>query len=125
MSHTDGVAVDRTKFLARLDRDPVLFLSTVAWNLAIVTRGSYVEAGVSPSDAIRQLESLNEVLIPVLEQLGSLSRGEQAYPDDVLVDVLTQRAEVGGRSADLLWAADRAGYFIDRWLSGGLSDESA
>lgn len=109
----------RSEALDRLEKVPAPFLSALGWHLGVAARGSYVEAGVSREDSIKQLESLNEVLIVVLEQLRSLPKGAPAYPNDAILDVLAEKAVVGTRSGDLRWAVERALQDIERWESDG------
>lgn len=115
MTPSDEASPFRQVVLGCLERMPVAFLSALGWHLGVSARASYVEAGVPPGDAIERVESLNEVLVVVLEQLRSLSRGEPAYPDEVLLDVLSEKAKVGGRSGDLRWAVERALQDVDLW----------
>lgn len=107
MTPSDEASPFRRTVLECLERSPIAFLSALGWHLGISARGSYVEAGIASIDAIERLESMNEVLIVVLAQLRSSSRGEPAYPDDVMLDVLSEKARVSGRQGDLRWAVER------------------
>jgi hypothetical protein len=85
----------------------VEFLTVLIFHLSEAARGSYVEAGNEPTQALRGLREYNEMIQDVSKQLhGVIDKWQRKppYPDDVLFQRLETAARRGDVEGDVLWA---------------------
>jgi hypothetical protein len=79
-------------------------LALLALEWTVRARGAY-PGQVDQREAGRQLRAFNEVEHTITGQLAHLVAGDAGrYPDDVLIDVLFEKAQQGGCAADLAGA---------------------
>ena len=107
-----------SEFPARFARSALsanpCFLAELGFFLGQAARGAYVEAGVTPSDAIRKARSFNEMGLIILDQLCHLlrrSKGDRS-PADFLA-ALSHWAELGDCSQELIWALSEAEKLVE------------
>src|SRR5437773_2302527 len=94
----------KTAFLAMLPDRKARVLSLLAHNLTICARAAYLPE-VGDDLARKRLHALNEVLHAVTGQLMHMVSGDaNRYPDDVFMDILLEKAQMGHCEGDLLQA---------------------
>lgn len=85
------------------------FLVQLAYWLTIRARGAYIEAGNEPDRAVVGLRCFNELLMVVTKQLlASQGIGGVGYPDEAFIQVLAEKAEIGGCDYGLRWSLEQA-----------------
>lgn len=94
----------RTAFLSMLPNKKVRVLSLLAHNLTICARSAYLPE-VSDDLARQRLRGLNELLHVVTSQVWHMVwEDTKRYPDDVFMDILFEKAQMGHCEGDLLQA---------------------
>jgi hypothetical protein len=87
--------VVKTAFLSMSPKRKMRVLSLLAHNLTIRARSAYLPE-VNDEMARRKLHGLNELLHVVTGQLMHLvSEDAMRYPDDVFLDILVEKAQIG------------------------------
>ncbi len=94
----------RSEFLAMVPNRKVRVLSLLAHNLTICARSAYLPE-VSDDLARQRLRGLNELLHVVTSQVRHLVwEDTNRYPDDVFMDILVEKAQMGNCEGDFLQA---------------------
>lgn len=103
----DALAAGIRQILASAMR--VRFLLSLSAEMTIAARDSYMEAGLTATDSQMSLRCLNELQIVVGKQLAAAVLDEPpSYPDQAFLDVLTEKARVGGCPSKVETALRRA-----------------
>ena len=96
----------RQFYLALSDRQKVTFLAILSNSLTIDGRDFVLtRAGTS---LIRSLEGLNELQHQISQHIGALTLGSKRYPDEVLWQILIEKAESHG----IIAALERSFKFV-------------
>lgn len=80
----------------------------LTWELGLLGRGQYVEAGASETDALAGLRCVNELVLAVSQQLRHLLNDASALPDDVFLATLEDKASFGKLLPEFRTAVVRA-----------------
>ncbi len=83
------------------------FLAVLAYNLTEYARAAYPSQGVDPR-ATAKLQTFNELQHSVTAALMNYLTGGETVPEDVLIDILFEKADQAGCRSDLAEAAERA-----------------
>lgn len=97
------------RFLTMNQQQRLEFLGRLAFHVSEVARGSYPEAGIEDKAALTALRAFNEVIQVLSKQLLAAIHAweaEDAYPDDILFDILIGKAAPGQCRGDLVWAVN-------------------
>lgn len=94
----------KTALLSMSPNRKLRVLSLLAHNLTICARSAYLPE-VNDDLARKKLRGLNELLHVVTGQLMHMvSEDAERYPDDVFMDILVEKAQVGQCEGDLVQA---------------------
>ena len=94
----------KSAFLSMILNRKTRVLSLLAHNLTICARSAYLPE-VSDDIARQRLRGINELLHIVSSQLmHTVADNIKRYPDDVFLDILFEKAEMGQCEGDLLQA---------------------
>jgi hypothetical protein len=94
----------KTAFLSMSPNRKMRVLSLLAHNLTICARSAYLPE-VNDDLARKKLCGLNELLHVVTSQLMHMvSEDTKRYPDDVFMDILIEKAQMGQCEGDLVRA---------------------
>lgn len=89
-------------FIDRPAAGQQMFLASVAFDLTVAFRGLLLD--LDGSELIRALTGVNELQHTLTSQIGALGSGSSRYPDDLLWQILHEKAAIYG----LTEALDRA-----------------
>jgi hypothetical protein len=98
----------KSMFLALPQDKKILFLSLLAHEITIGARGAYPEQ-VEKDEDTNKLVTFNELQHNITSQVAHmLAKDDKRYPDEVLIDILFEKAQTGGCGSDLIVAFDFA-----------------
>jgi hypothetical protein len=103
--------LSRPEILGRLrSTSREIFLAELLDVLNTLARDAYRDSDMSPERARHVLQVHNEMSLVVTSQLIDYLRKSPspAYPEDVFLDVLFERAEIGGLTSALEFSIDSA-----------------
>lgn len=73
------------------------FLVALSGHVTLRARAEYIEAGHNDErQALAALRAINEVMIVIVKQLKSTMDGKPAYPDEAFLQVISEKAAIGG-----------------------------
>ena len=83
-------------------------LAQLALNLTVCARAAY-PGQIEDSQAATKLRAFNELQHTITGRLAHLTaEDDRRYPDDVFLDVLFEKSEMGQCQSNLLWAFENA-----------------
>ncbi len=94
----------KSEFVEMVSDRKMRMLALLAHNLTICARSAYLPE-IGEVSARKRLHALNELLHVVTGQLMHMVAGDaNRYPDNVFMDILREKAQIGHCEADLLQA---------------------
>ncbi len=81
----------RDFYLSLPDRRKLVFLAILSNSLTIDVRGFFLE--LSGERLLKALQGLNELQHQLSQHIAAIASGSERYPDDVLWNILSEKAE--------------------------------